>query len=192
MKKALLLICMLVASVATMFAQSELTRYPVFEMGEDGSQYYRIPALVQAADGSLVAIADKRGSDLGDLPNIISVVAKRSTDGGKTWSDMVTIAQGDKAAGNTYGDAAAVLDEETGKIIAVFVGNENYGSNTVGLWASNSSYPLRLYQSESSDNGVTWKVNDTALSLPEDFEGRDEAFTATTAYQSLTIKVFSP
>ena len=156
MKKALLLICMLVASVATMFAQSELTRYPVFEMGEDGSQYYRIPALVQAADGSLVAIADKRGSDLGDLPNIISVVAKRSTDGGKTWSEMVTIAQGDKAAGNTYGDAAAVLDEETGKIITVFVGNENYGNNCVGLWASNSSYPLRLYQSESSDNGVTW------------------------------------
>ncbi|MBR2637774.1 MAG: exo-alpha-sialidase [Bacteroidaceae bacterium] len=156
MKKALLLLFMFVASFATSFAQDELTRYPVFEMGEDGSQYYRIPVLVQAADGSLVAIADKRGANLGDLPNIISVVAKRSTDGGKTWGDMVTIAQGDKAAGNTYGDAAAVLDEATGKIVSVFVGNENYGTNCVGLWASNSAYPLRIYQSESSDNGVTW------------------------------------
>ena len=131
-------------------------RYPVFTMGEDGSKFYRIPALVQAADGSLVAIADKRGDALGDLPNIISVVAKRSTDGGKTWSNMVTIAQGNATAGTTYGDAAAVLDEETGDIISVFVGNENYGSNCVGLWASNSSYPLRLYKSVSKDNGVSW------------------------------------
>lgn len=131
-------------------------RYPVFTMGEDGSKFYRIPALVQAADGSLVAIADKRGDALGDLPNIISVVAKRSTDGGKTWSNMVTIAQGNSTAGTTYGDAAAVLDEETGDIISVFVGNENYGNNCVGLWASNSSYPLRLYKSVSKDNGVSW------------------------------------
>lgn len=136
-------------------------RYPVFTMGEDGSQFYRIPALVQAADGSLVAIADKRGNALGDLPNIISVVAKRSTDGGKSWSSMVTIAQGNATAGTTYGDAAAVLDEETGDIISVFVGNENYGSNCVGLWASNSNYPLRLYKSVSKDNGVSW-------STPED------------------------
>ena len=161
MRKFLLLISMFVALFATTsFAQDTLSdapvRYSVFTMGEDGSKFYRIPALVQAADGSLVAIADKRGDALGDLPNIISVVAKRSTDGGKTWSNMVTIAQGNATAGTTYGDAAAVLDEETGDIISVFVGNENYGSNCVGLWASNSSYPLRLYKSVSKDNGVSW------------------------------------
>ncbi len=161
MRKTLLLISMFVAMFATTaFAQEATTdapvRYPVFTMGEEGSQNYRIPALVQAPDGSLVAIADQRGSALGDLPNIISIVAKRSTDGGKTWGKMVTIAQGDKTAGTTYGDAVAVVDEEAKKIIAIFVGNENYGSSCVGLWASNSSYPLRLYQSESTDNGVTW------------------------------------
>ena len=59
-------------------------RTPLFEMGEDGSKFYRIPALVKAADGALVAIADKRGDALGDLPNIITIVSKRSTDGGKT------------------------------------------------------------------------------------------------------------
>ena len=55
-------------------------------MEEAGSKYYRIPALVKAKDGSLVAIADKRGDALGDLPNIITIVSKRSTDGGKTWN----------------------------------------------------------------------------------------------------------
>ena len=150
-------VVLLVSLVATTaMAQSELTRYPVYTMGENNSQYYRIPALVETANGTLVAIADQRGADLGDLPNIISIVAKTSTDGGKNWSSMKTIAQGSSSAGTTYGDAAAVYDEETGKIITVFVGNQNYGSNCVGLWASNSSYPLRLYKSESSDNGATW------------------------------------
>ena len=137
-------------------AQDALQRVPVFTMGESNSQYYRIPALVETTGNTLVAIADQRGSALGDLPNIISIVAKTSTDGGKNWGEMVTIAQGNSAAGTTYGDAAAVYDSETGKIITVFVGNENYGTNCVGLWASNSTHPLRLYQSESSDNGKTW------------------------------------
>ena len=133
-----------------------LSAVPVFTMGENGSTYYRIPALVETANGTLVAIADNRGSALGDLPNIISIVAKTSTNKGATWSDMKTIAQGDASAGTSYGDAVAVYDEERGKIITVFVGNENYGGNTVGLWASTSSYPLRLYKSESSDNGASW------------------------------------
>lgn len=152
---------LLVAFAATAWGQDALRRVPVFEMNEAGSKYYRIPALVKAKDGSLVVLADKRGDALGDLPNIISVVAKRSTDGGKTWSDMVTVAQGNSATGTTYGDAAVVLDENSGNLVAVFVGNENYGSNCVGLWASNSSYPLRLYKSVSTDNGISW-------STPED------------------------
>ena len=150
-------VVLLVSLVATTaMAQSELTRYPVYTMGENNSQYYRIPAIVETANGTLVAIADQRGAELGDLPNIISIVAKTSTNGGQTWSSMKTIAQGNSSAGTTYGDAAAVYDEVTGKIITVFVGNENYGGNCVGLWASNSSFPLRLYKSESSDNGATW------------------------------------
>ena len=52
-------------------------------------------------------------------------------------------------------------------------GGKSMGNRKVPLEAFSACY-------ESRDNGVTWKVNDTALSLPEDFEGRDEAFTATT------------
>lgn len=158
MRKVLSFFVMLLVSIitTTSFAQDELTGVPVFTMGESGSQYYRIPAIVETANGTLVAIADQRGSALGDLPNIISIVAKTSTDKGATWNSMVTIAQASATAGTTYGDAVAVYDEETGKIITVFVGNENYGTNCVGLWASNSTYPLRLYKSESSDNGASW------------------------------------
>ena len=119
MRKLLSFFVMLLVSIltTTSFAQNELTRVPVFTMGESGSQYYRIPAIVETANGTLVAIADQRGSALGDLPNIISIVAKTSTDKGATWNSMVTIAQGSATAGTTYGDAVAVYDEETDKIM---------------------------------------------------------------------------
>ena len=100
MKKTLLFITLFI-SIATMAQITEPTRTAVFTMGESSSQYYRIPALVETADGTLVAIADQRGTSLGDLPNIISIVSKRSTDGGATWESMVTIAQGNSTNGTT-------------------------------------------------------------------------------------------
>ncbi|MBQ3576092.1 MAG: exo-alpha-sialidase, partial [Coprobacter sp.] len=74
-----------VSDPKTYIANFQMPSEYVYEMNENGSKYYRIPALVKASDGSLVAIADKRGDALGDLPNVISIVAKRSTDNGKTW-----------------------------------------------------------------------------------------------------------
>lgn len=125
-------------------------RISLFEMGEAGSKYYRIPALVKAKDGALVAIADKRGNALGDLPNIITIVSKRSTDGGKTWSDMAVVAQGDTVAKCGYGDAVVIADEINGNLIAVFSGNN-------GLWHSNESNLSRTYSSTSKDNGKSWE-----------------------------------
>ena len=72
-----------------------------------------------AADNSLVAVVDKRGSSLGDLPNTISIMSRRSTDNGKNWSEPVVVAQGGN--GKTYGDPAVVLDKKTGNLICMFV-----------------------------------------------------------------------
>lgn len=130
-------------------AMQDSVRIPLYEMEEAGSKYYRIPALTQAADGALVAIADKRGDALGDLPNIISIVSKRSTDGGKTWSDMSIVAQGDTIAKCGYGDAVVIADEKRGNLVAVYSGNN-------GLWQSNEESLIRTYTSISTDNGKTW------------------------------------
>lgn len=151
MKKliSLLLIVLTLASCGTKEVLKEPERISVFEMGEDGSRFYRIPSLVKAADGALVAIADKRGDALGDLPNIITIVSKRSTDGGKTWSDMSVVAKGDTVAKCGYGDAVVIADEVKGTLVAVFSGNN-------GLWHSNEESLIRTYTSTSYDSGKTW------------------------------------
>lgn len=123
----------------------------VFNMNEDGSRYYRIPAIAVAPDGSLVALADKRGDSLNDLPNIISVVARRSTDGGKTWSPSVVVAQGNAATGATYGDPAIICDSRHNALVAIFSGD-------TGFFTSTLSKPDAFYMSRSYDNGVTWET----------------------------------
>ncbi len=45
---------------------------------------HRIPALLQAADGSLLAFAEKRNDGPGDVGNH-DIVLKRSRDRGRTW-----------------------------------------------------------------------------------------------------------
>lgn len=127
----------------------EVSSTIVFKGGEDGSKFYRIPALETASDGSLIAITDRRGDSNGDLPNIISVVAKRSTDGGKTWSAPIYIAKGDAATGKTYGDAAVVRDRNTGDLVCVYSGDQ-------GFWTSTQEAHDGFYVSFSKDNGLTW------------------------------------
>jgi len=122
----------------------------VFGMYEDNSKFYRIPALCCTKQGTLIAVADKRGSDLSDLPNTISVVMKRSTDNGDTWSDAVTLAQGNTSEGKTYGDPAIVCDRETGTIICVFVGDTGFFTSPYGTKRPG------LYYVKSTDDGITW------------------------------------
>ena len=149
LKNLLIITLMIFTACSTVNKLEVPERISLFEMNESGSKFYRIPALVKATDGTLVAIADKRGDALGDLPNIITIVSKRSTDGGKTWSEMSIVAQGDTINQCGFGDAVVIVDEKTGNLIAVFSGNN-------GLWQSNEKNLSRTYTSTSTDNGKSW------------------------------------
>lgn len=118
----------------------------VFNKGDYGSQFYRIPAIVTLPDGTLVAVADKRINSLNDLPGDIDVVCRRSTDGGRTWSDYITVAAHDSIGG--YGDPALVRDRRTGDLLVISL-------NGCGLW---SDHPGRISVSRSRDGGLTWQA----------------------------------
>lgn len=146
---ALAFIISFVQSYASSLSDSVPERTLLFDMGDEGSRFYRIPALVTAADGSLVIIADKRWDKINDLPAHIDVISRRSEDNGKTWSKPVLIAGHDTTVG--FGDPAVVLDEKTGNLICIF-------SSGNGLWHSNKDNLMRMNVSKSTDNGKTWSA----------------------------------
>ena len=119
----------------------------LFTPGDAGSLNYRIPAIITAADGSLVTVTDKRWNHAGDLAAKIDPVVRRSTDNGKTWSTPLVIAN--FGGPNGAGDAALVLDKTNGNLICLLAANK-------GFFASTNADPIRLLIVRSTDNGVTW------------------------------------
>ena len=120
----------------------------LLQPGDYNSSNYRIPAVITAKDGSIVAVTDKRKFNEGDLPEDIDIVCNRSTDGGHTWSEPYTIALG-TGVNHGFGDCALAWSNDDNGLIAGFVGGP-------GLWYSTPSNPIRTYICKSYDNGQTW------------------------------------
>ena len=153
MKKLFLLALALMAIAATaqpmrQHADDTLTRTVIYRPGDYSSANYRIPAVITAKDGSIVAVTDKRKYNEGDLPQDIDIVCNRSTDGGLTWSEPYTIALG-TGVNHGFGDCALAWSNDDNGLIAAFVGGP-------GLWYSTPTNPIRSYISKSYDNGQTW------------------------------------
>jgi sialidase-1 len=72
----------------------------VFQNGQDGYQCYRIPAIVKAPNGDLLAFAEARRNNCGDFGDV-EIVMKSSTDNGMTWKNLQVVADnGNDQAGN--------------------------------------------------------------------------------------------
>jgi hypothetical protein len=127
---------------------AKVTSSTVFEINENGSKFYRIPAITHNTDGNLVAICDDRGSsssDLGSNSNIklVAKIGTQDANGDWTWSDRNTL----PSPGYCYGDAAVVYDEAHKKIVCVFAAEYSFNSITL-----NSA---RIYVT-TSENGTDW------------------------------------
>src|SRR5688572_12553883 len=62
----------------------------VYQAGDGGFHTFRIPSLVAARDGTLLAFAEGRRQGAGDAGDI-DLVLKRSRDNGRTWSAVQVI-----------------------------------------------------------------------------------------------------
>ena len=122
------------------------------------TKYYRIPTILNTADGGIVALTDYRHDHPYDLgknasnglgPHVVDVVARRSTDGGLTWQDEVVVAAGDGTNAATYGfgDPAIVRDADGTLHCLMAAGNASYASGM-----------LHVGYSKSTDNGATWST----------------------------------
>src|SRR5438067_6220162 len=129
----------------------EIERTDVFVSGVAGYHTYRIPALVVATNGTLIAFCEGRKTSGGDSGEG-HLLLKRSRDGGRTWTAQQVI-WSDGA--NTCGNPAPVVDGVTGMVWVLMTWN--LGTETEKAIASGTAKDTRrVFVTHSGDNGVTW------------------------------------
>lgn len=130
------------------------------------SLHFRIPGMVRAQDGSLVAVFDIRYDRYNDLPSNIDVGCSRSSDGGRSWTP-VSVAMnytgtpgnplpvGNVDFSNDYGvgDPSILLDEATGHLWIAAIARKGLANSRPGLTDDTTS---QFVVSRSKDGGVTW------------------------------------
>ena len=124
----------------------------VFESGSQGYKSFRIPAIIKAPDGTLLAFAEGRvdgGADFGH----VKIVLRRSKDQGKSWGALsVAASNGDLQAGNP----APVVDYSDpaypkGRIFLFY----NTGNVDEGRMRKKEGV-REIWYVTSTDNGRSW------------------------------------
>jgi sialidase-1 len=123
----------------------------VYQAGDGGYHTFRIPALLPARDGALLAFAEGRRSGGGDAGDI-DLVLRRSRDGGRTWSPLQVI--GDNGP-NTFGNPCPVLDRATGTIWLFATQNRGVDRESA-IIAGTSAGTRTVWVMKSTDDGETW------------------------------------
>ncbi len=122
----------------------------VFQRGDGPYHTYRIPSVIAAANGDLIALCEGRTSSASDAGDI-DLVCRRSTDGGRTWGPLAVVWDDGP---NTCGNPCPV-DRSTGVLWLLMTHNrgedreqdiiDQTGRSTRTVWLSSSA-----------DHGVTW------------------------------------
>lgn len=109
---------------------------------------YRIPAIVTAPNGDIIAAIDERVLDCGDIKinKDINIIMRRSSDNGKTWSDIETVVN--LPYGESVSDPSMIVDKITNEIFMFY--------NYMNLETELDIYYFHVVK--SSDNGKTWSV----------------------------------
>lgn len=128
-------------------ADDVILRQNLFDTSmKDGISCYRIPSLVTAPNGDLVAATDERVTSCGDLRECrdINIVIRRSRDNGETWGPIETVA--DFPDGQSASDPSMTVDAVTKEVFLFY----NY------MDLDNNPGVYRFHVKRSGDNGKTW------------------------------------
>ncbi len=107
---------------------------------------YRIPSIITAPNGDLIAAIDERVPSCGDLKwsRDINIVIRKSSDNGKTWGKIEKII--DYPLGQSASDPSMILDKQTNTIFLFY--------NYMDLDNQKDIYYLKYIS--SNDNGKSW------------------------------------
>jgi sialidase-1 len=159
------LLLLLSGWTATPTSSSDLPA-DVFVSGTHGYQGFRIPAIVLATDGTLLAFAEGRRHGLGDAGDVDLVMAT-SSDKGRTWSPPRTIA--DEGA-NFIGNPAPVVDERDGAITVLLTWKA--GAAHERDIRDGKQPPATIWATRSLDHGRTFSKAAPLEGLNRELLGR--------------------
>ena len=138
--------------------------------GADVHHSYRIPAIVNAGNGTLIAIAEGRVDSANDYGNI-NLVMRRSLDDGATWLDQVQIWNAPDRLG-TIGNPTLVYDAVHDRVW--LFASENDSKHSLG--GAGGLTPVgvgdrRTWVRYSDTKGATWSapVNITSKVTPSNY-----------------------
>lgn len=132
--------------------ENPLQFVPVFVNGTEGYACYRIPSIVRALNGDLLAFAEARLESCSDSTGTIHIVCKRSGDNGASWSALRVVAA---LKGFVCMNAAPVVDEVhgTGRVVVVFrAASHSEWDIARGVGLSRAMCVV------SDDHGATWSI----------------------------------
>lgn len=124
----------------------------VFKNGEDNYECYRIPAIIKAPNGDLLAYAEARKKGCNDFGDI-DLVMKRSTDNGKTWSGLDIVVNNSTLKAGNPAPVVDMLDPRfpNGRIFLL------YNTATTSEGDARKGIGVReVWYITSEDNGKTW------------------------------------
>ncbi|MBE6237470.1 MAG: exo-alpha-sialidase [Bacteroidales bacterium] len=158
MKQTVLLILLFLAACTESPFETE-----VFVSGTEGYSTYRIPAIVSAPDGTLLAFAEGRKDNDADAGDI-DLILKRSTDGGRSWGKVEMVWDD---CGNTCGNPAPVFDKSSGRLLLMMTWN--LGSDKESMINTyKSTDTRRVFYTYSDDIGKTWSTPADLTSVLKD------------------------
>ncbi len=145
---------LLLCSPGLLAAEPVIVHTDVFTSGKEGYHAFRIPALVTAADGTLIAFAEGRKENRSDPGGgDIDLVCKRSTDQGATWSALQVVDDPGEKWGAS--NPVPILDRSNGRLWIAFNRWEpGHGTESSKQGTTNNQTWLRY----SDDHGKTWSA----------------------------------
>ena len=132
-------------------AGEDLTETPLFVSGEGGYHTYRIPALIVAPDGTVLAICEGRRHSRSDTGEI-NILLRRSTDAGRTWGEVQLVTEDGP---NAIDNPCPVVDEDTGVVWLLLTHNLGHDGEK-GIIEGTSDGTRTAWVTYSEDNGATW------------------------------------
>ncbi|MEE3233367.1 MAG: sialidase family protein [Candidatus Latescibacterota bacterium] len=130
-----------------------LEQKDIFVSGTSGYHTFRIPSLIAAKNGALLAFCEGRRDGTSDT-GTIEILLRRSQDGGDNWSPIECVWADPQ---NTCGNPCPVVDETTGMISLLMT--HNLGDDVESKIIDGTSKGTRTVRlSQSIDQGHTWST----------------------------------